>query len=176
MKSKIIIGISILLVGVAVAIFLGTSFFSTYGCINKYYLEQYGIRNYDNTEIFCEIMWERGKFFFFVWLLRYVPIKKIIRKVIFYLIGFAVGVMVGAFWLVLGMKGIGLAVLIFFPQGILYLICIGLILGKGEELRYKLIVNDKNRLFLVVFVVFTIISGCLLETAIYVNIIKSILI
>ena len=174
MKRNVLIVIISLLTGVILAGVFGTSFFSTYGFLNEYNLRSYCELNLNVEDVFCEILWERMKFFLCIFILGSTPFKRVVGKMLLIISGVIFGFLGYASIIALGGLGIVFWGLIFFPHGIIYFIGCYIVL-KAKNYKYYAKNLILRNVLLYGVVILTLINGCLIETTISANAMKKIL-
>jgi uncharacterized membrane protein SpoIIM required for sporulation len=166
MRKKIAIGIGFFIVGIICTCFWGYEYFSEYGILNTYNLASYANNMPEIPALFSNILWERIKIFFVIWIISITRLRKLELPVLRGVVCFAVGVFITACIGNLGAGGILFFIASFLPHGLVYLAALILIFSidygsfiSGNKRRWK-------RITLCLGIILLILLGCLLEAAV----------
>lgn len=164
MRKEIAVGICFWLAGMLCAYLFAGEYFAAYGFLNEYHLKSFAEGGQDLPLILWNILWERGKFFVLVGLLAATSLRKLLPLLMQCLICFTGGIYLCACFMNLGVRGLLFFLISLFPQGILYLLALLLMLRSEPAYhRYRQKNAFLRRLLYAAGVILLILGGCLLE-------------
>lgn len=163
MKKEIAVGICFLIAGILCAYFFGHEYFSTYGFLNEYHIQSYANTHMDTRILLGNILWERGKLFVFLWVLSYMPIRKVILLILQCCICFTAGVFLAACMINMGIGGLVFFVVSWIPHGIIYLIMLYLMLRSDRHRYYRHSEPIPRRIAGAVGMITMFVFGCVSE-------------
>ena len=132
MKRVIWTGVISVLLGILTALFIGKTFFTTYGFFSEYNLRTFAYCKLDEISLFWNIVWQRGKVLLLIFILSFTIFHKIMPYAIAVLSGFSLGILEVVCVMHMGSLGILIPICAWVPHGGFYLIVlIMLIRGKG---------------------------------------------
>lgn len=164
MRKEIAVGICFCLAGILCACLFGSEYFAAYGFLNEYHLKSFAEGGQEISLLLWNILWERGKFFVLVGLISATSLKKFLPLIMQCLLCFTAGIYLSACIMNMGISGILFFLASLFPQGLLYLLALVLILRREPAFhRY----HQKNALLrkglFSAGVMILVFVGCLLE-------------
>lgn len=158
------------LLGILLANLTGSKFFSDYGILNAYYLNQFAYRNIDCDKLFCFVLFERIKAAVFVVILtRFLKSKYMFclaESILAMVLGYILVVSIAN----LGVFGIGIVLGAIFPQWLFYQADLFLYAAyKGSSEAYCLYGKQKykkigNRLLILGVLAVIFIAGVVAES------------
>ena len=163
MRKEITIGACFVMAGVLCACLFGYEYFSTYGFLNEYHMRSFVEAKLDFPTLLGNIIWERGKLMFLIWVLAYTPARRIAPLLLRCLLFFTAGVFAGACMVNMGIYGLLVFVLSWVPHGIIYLIVIVLILQRDMHLGYGANNTVAKKIFFALSVLSVLLLGCFAE-------------
>lgn len=166
MRKEITLGACFVMAGVLCACLFGYEYFSTYGFLNEYHMRAFADMRLDRAALLGNIVWQRGKFIFLIWMVAYTPARRIAPLLLRCLLFFTGGIFAGACMVNMGIFGLAVFLLSWFPHGIIYLFVIMLILRRDMHVNYA----GKNvlakRLFYTISVLSLLLLGCFAEATV----------
>jgi hypothetical protein len=163
MKREIAIGSCFCLAGILCTCFFGYEYFAAYGFLDAYHLQAFAQDTPELPVMFANVLWERCKLFGLIWLVALTPARRIEPLVLCCAICFTAGVFAAACVVNLGIGGLLLFAVSWFPHGAVYLIALLLLFGVDTR---RFVPGGKHRwkkAVLYLGIIFCILLGCVLE-------------
>lgn len=166
MRKEITIGACFVMAGVLCACLFGYEYFSTYGFLNEYHMRTFVEAKLDFPTLLGNIVWERGKLIFMIWVVAYTPARRIAPLLLRCGLFFTAGIFAGACMINMGLYGLLVFAGSWFPHGIIYLVVIVLILQREVHLSYVGRGSLAKRIFFALSVLSVLLLGCFAEATI----------
>lgn len=173
MRKEITIAACFVMAGVLCACLFGYEYFSTYGFLNTYHVRAFTEARLDFATLFCNIVWERGKLMFLIFVFACTPAKRIAPLLLRCALFFTAGIFAGVCMINMGIYGLVVFLLSWFPHGILYLAVIALIMNREMYAGYGEQNRTARKLIFASSVVSLLVLGCFAEATAGTWILKS---
>lgn len=152
--------------GVLCACLFGYEYFSNYGFLNEYHMRAFAETKLDFPTLLGNIVWERGKLVFLIWVLSYTPARKVAPLLLRCGLFFTAGIFAGACMINMGLYGLLVFFGSWFPHGIIYLVVIVLILQREVHPGYGGKNSIAKRVVFAVSVLSALLLGCFAEATV----------
>ena len=175
MKKKGIAEIILFLVGTGTALFLGKDYFSVYGFMNDYNLQNFAGLQIEPASLFWNILWERMKLFFIILIFSATPGRKLILPALKSLFSLSMGFFSSICFMRMGWLGGLVLFSAVVPHGIFYVLLLWGILGVEPVKTFDNRRMIKMRIKRILAGLVLIINGCLIEATVSTRILQMVL-
>ena len=162
MRKEITIAACFVMAGVLCACLFGYEYFSTYGFLNTYHVRA-----------FTEARLDFGKLMYLIFVIACTPAKRIAPLLLRCALFFTAGIFAGVCMINMGIYGLVVFLLSWFPHGILYLAVIALIMNREMYAGYGEQNRTARKLIFASSVVSLLVLGCFAEATAGTWILKS---
>ena len=136
MRRQVLFLLVCFLAGVFSAQLFGTEFLVTYGFLNRHHIAAFVHADVPYLQVFWNVLWDRGKLFFFLAVLGMTPFQAVLPKLVKVVLAYTVGLFFWACLMNMGAYGILVCMGSVVPQILPYGAALVLLFGLEGQPRY----------------------------------------